>query len=902
MLHMAAHLTPSSAFWRDAAREILSAVDDGRLGTPQRSTGLRQLARLQVIVPSAFHVPLLKAALAAEIGASFAAPRIGTFLGWLAMCPPDQCAITPAASECERLMALYAALRNHPWLKKMFAMRRNTDLLPLAQTLLALCDELTCAMLPTLEAFPDQAKERWEAALEQLPPPVRQLLSEESQLVWAIWKSQLDDGDPIVGRFARMKFVASQADRPLVWIAATEANPLEQAFTEIYTQHQPVLRINMDWRCTALDLLYATAWPELCDGEPPADEASMQSPAKIALCRTSGLEDEAICAAQTVLDWLAAGKTCVAIIAQDRVAARRTRALLERAGVLVTDETGWKLSTTRAAAAIASWFDVVVSRAETAALLNLLKSPFVLPRLAGKTNQLMQIEMALRRANATSGWHAAIGAVAALPEARLLVLTLAQEAAGFAERKTADGWVAATRAILDLLDMQPAMEADDAGRQVLAVLEAAARIRPDGDTIFSLMEWRALICMQLEATTFVPTGVDRRVTMLPLAESRLRRFDAALVLGADAAHLPSQQNDHLFFADAVRRELGLSTREQRQRQQMRDLMSLVCCAGDVVFSWQSARNGEPNPVSPWIDRLELALEHAGLPPLARKRPVIAATTLSYRPQTRPAPSAPHLLPQRLTASAFGKLISCPYHFFAAQMLRLSALDELSDQPEKRDYGDWLHEILNRYHMAVRDNDIALHARPALLRDVTEQVFGPALQRHGSALGYYARWQKVMPLYLDWANEREEKGWHFVAGECRFEKQLEWSGGSITLHGRIDRIDAHLDGRRAVLDYKTSNVQSLSKRLKNREDHQLGFYGVLADMPFDAAHYVALEPLRDKTGDAQPDDYMKAQELLAEQIVSCMQSIATGAPLQANGIEAICQYCDMRGLCRKGAWQ
>lgn len=235
------------------------------------------------------------------------------------------------------------------------------------------------------------------------------------------------------------------------------------------------------------------------------------------------------------------------------------------------------------------------------------------------------------------------------------------------------------------------------------------------------------------------------------------------------------------------------------------------------------------------------------------------------------------------------------------MLRLSTLDELSDVPEKRDYGDWLHDILNRYHMAVRDNDVPSSERPALLRDVTEQVFGPALERHGAALAYYARWQKVMPLYLDWANEREEQGWRFVAGECRFEKPLEWPGGSITLHGRIDRIDEHPDGRRAVLDYKTSNVQSLSKRLKNEEDHQLGFYGILADVPFDAAHYVALEPLREKTGDVQPADYLKAQQVLAEQIVGCMQSIAAGAALPANGIEVICQYCDMRGLCRKGAW-
>ena len=42
-------------------------------------------------------------------------------------------------------------------------------------------------------------------------------------------------------------------------------------------------------------------------------------------------------------------------------------------------------------------------------------------------------------------------------------------------------------------------------------------------------------------------------------------------------------------------------------------------------------------------------------------------------------------------------------------------------------------------------------------------------------------------------------------------------------------------------------------------------------------------------------------MLREQIIANMCAVAEGAPLPANGIEVICQYCDVRGLCRKGAW-
>ena len=44
----------------------------------------------------------------------------------------------------------------------------------------------------------------------------------------------------------------------------------------------------------------------------------------------------------------------MALVAQDRVLTRRVRAMLANQGVAVRDETGWKLSTTRAAAGLMS--------------------------------------------------------------------------------------------------------------------------------------------------------------------------------------------------------------------------------------------------------------------------------------------------------------------------------------------------------------------------------------------------------------------------------------------------------------------------------------------------------------------------------------------------------------------
>jgi ATP-dependent helicase/nuclease subunit B len=381
----------------------------------------------------------------------------------------------------------------------------------------------------------------------------------------------------------------------------------------------------------------------------------------------------------------------------------------------------------------------------------------------------------------------------------------------------------------------------------------------------------------------------------------LRNFDAVLMVGADADHLPSQLNETLFFANAVRRELGLATREQMHCLQLRDFAELLSANPELVLSYQSQRNGEPNAVSNWIERLQLTLERAGAGRLPAHQAPLPVHPLQPALPTQPAPRAPQLLPPKLSASGYNSLVACPYQFFASRMLRLDVLDELSEMPEKRDYGEWLHAILLTYHSTLRDRHIALAERAELLRTISEQVFGEALARSAAALGYYARWQKVMPAYLEWANEREAQGWKFVLGEQRFEKNLIWDGGQITLHGYVDRIDENEQGERAVLDYKTRNLQALRDKLKELEDHQLAFYGLLSDLPVASGVYVALELSRDKTGDAQAQNYREWQTLLEARIVDTLRALTEGAPLPATGIARICGYCEMRGLCRKGGW-
>lgn len=891
--HSLPHLliSPHADFWTVVARHL--------------NGGQHSLAQ-QIIVPTFAHAQCLKQALIADAPGVMLAPPIHTLDAWLALQAP---LALPANSQ--RMMSLFAQLREHGWLSQLFGSTEALDLLPLANTLLILFDELSAALVPAClgtgmsNAAPAELDARWQQAIEQLAAPARQLLSEEAQLVWTLWKAQLDSDDPAYLRQRTLLDLAHQAQTPLLWIHPVPPDAMQQAFLAAYAARQPVRVITLDWRPAAVDALYARAWPELLQpGEADVLDVSHSAPhsappsamaADVTLCPASGLEQEAQHGAQAILHWLQQGKTRIALVAQDRVVARRIRALLERAQVMVADETGWKLSTTRAAAALAAWFDVVASQAEVIALLDFLKSPFVLAHWRNKAQWLIQLEIILRRQNVSAGWNELIHALPDSFHAQPL-LELKKQAQQFAGRKTLLQWSELSQGMLDALDMKAALAQDLAGQQVLALLTDIGAANQDLAASFQLQEWRACVSLEMEATPFVAAHRDHRVVMLPLNGARLRRFEAVLMVGCDAAGLPSQPAELLFFANAVRRELGLATREMRQQQQLRDFTEILLSGAQVLLSWQQFKNGEPNACCPWLERMELVLARANLPLLPRGVPTLGMQRLQQQPCRPPQPSAASLLPARISASGYQKYLACPYAFFARQMLGLSQDNVFSDLPEKRDYGNWLHGILHQYHEQLQQDPG--QNQQALLSAVSAQKFEQELQRGAGALGYYVRWQQTMPLYLEWSAQQQGQ-WEYHAGEQQRERTLNWGPHQqqVVLHGRLDRIDQNSAGEQIIIDYKTASSTDLQARLKG-EDQQLAFYGLL-DPDATQAAYLSLD--KKKMAIISATDFAERKQRLQQHIVHSMQALQAGAVLPANGAASACTYCEMGGLCRKGAW-
>jgi ATP-dependent helicase/nuclease subunit B len=71
---------------------------------------------------------------------------------------------------------------------------------------------------------------------------------------------------------------------------------------------------------------------------------------------------------------------------------------------------------------------------------------------------------------------------------------------------------------------------------------------------------------------------------------------------------------------------------------------------------------------------------------------------------------------------------------------------------------------------------------------------------------------------------------------------------------------------------------------------------ITDVP---ARYVAFDKTKVVEIEAKP--YAEWCAALKDQIQLHISDMAEGAPLPANGVGKPCDWCEMRGLCRKGAW-
>ena len=165
------------------------------------------------------------------------------------------------------------------------------------------------------------------------------------------------------------------------------------------------------------------------------------------------------------------------------------------------------------------------------------------------------------------------------------------------------------------------------------------------------------------------------------------------------------------------------------------------------------------------------------------------------------------------------------------------------------------------------------------------------------LPFAAAWRTMGEGYLAWRQQHVAAGMYFDQAELALERPL----GRVTLAGRIDRIDRKADGSSLILDYKTESPDATRKRVKQPlEDTQMAFYAALRAKDNEAGAYLSLHE-REGCNTIAQAHVIEARDALLQGIEEDMDRIAGGAVLLALGEGSTCDFCKVRGLCRKDFW-
>ncbi len=821
--------------------------------------------------------------------------------------------------EIERLSLVFNALRERRWFEQQ-------DRWVLAQEALALVDELThwgFSMPQDPELFSNQLAQAYAARNSSL-------FQFEARLVHDLWRVLNQDPLELSPSMAYQQQLARLAALPqsgiCYVIAPGPLTPAESQCLAALAERIKVVRIEnpLPGRegdpCT---IALRVAWDSPVSGSlaERADSLKLKmqkSPfeGRLSLEGMESIEREAHQGAMQVQQWLLSGYSNIAILAQDRVVSRRLRAILERQGVAIRDESGWTFSTTAASTVVMRWLDLVRSGGYYRYLQDLLHSPYLCGDWSVEVREgaIAVLEASMLQTNWISGLdvlaqrleQTADDSRGDVVSARELIIRL-QQAARLLGRSTGSfsEWLQCLILSLNACGMTVGLAQDAAGRELLEILDKLAQDSRHALGKLTLSDWVRALDLQFEAASFTDMQADSPVCMTQLSLTRLRAFDAVLVVGADIDHLPFIPLP-AYFGDVVRVALGLPTRGDVLESTRSNLIELISRASAVKITWRSEINGERNSLAPLMQRLDSFHQRAWGKPLLGLRQTILAPVVSGCSPEMPAPRLQaREVPTTLSASGHNRLLACPYQFFAANVLGLGDESTIQETVDKRDYGQLIHQILYQFHhstpeLSAMAPDIAVQRLTAMTRSVFAKRKIPDEELRAWGL----RWESRIPAYVAWAMAWEQDGWRWVEGEMMRERLLgAHTTGQVLLKGKLDRMDRRTgasDEELAILDYKLKGFTGkIGKEIEQGEDVQLAVYTLLSDRPVTYAAYLLLDDGEPRIV-ASPDPQATAAAV-SERIVSLFEAIRAGAALPAHGVDQDCRHCEFGGLCRRDHW-
>lgn len=515
------------------------------------------------------------------------------------------------------------------------------------------------------------------------------------------------------------------------------------------------------------------------------------------------------------------GKTC-ALVTPDRDLALRVAAELERWDIEIDDSAGRDLDISPVGVFLRLAAETAETQAAPLPLLSLCKHPLAAAKLDPAQfrdlTRLAEREL-LRGPRPAPGLEGLRAAAASHPAHKRLerwIGALEKCCGEFMALMTQDAVPVAT--LLDahmrcaeLLATTPetagplrlwAGEDGEAAATFIAELMQACAVMPP----VVPDAYPALFAALLKGRVVRPRfGRHPRLAILGPLEARLQRFDTVILGALNEGTWPADPAPDPWLSRPMRAKCGLPAPERRIGLAAHDIAEALC-GPRVILSRSRKVDGAPTVPSRWLMRLDQVLAAAQLPPLNGASKWLSYAAQVTRPQTiaswpAPAPRPPvDARPRKLSVTRIEEWMRDPYAVYARHILRLRALRPLDADASAADYGNLIHEALQKFG----SENVPLANEEAHLLKIGEELFARSSVSPAVRAFWWPRFQRIAGWFVvtETARRANIKKTHV---EIQGATMLPSPGGDFILEAKADRIDVLKDGSAAIIDYKTGSI-------------------------------------------------------------------------------------------------
>lgn len=312
---------------------------------------------------------------------------------------------------------------------------------------------------------------------------------------------------------------------------------------------------------------------------------------------------------------------------------------------------------------------------------------------------------------------------------------------------------------------------------------------------------------KLESEMFHFAGSPLKgLQILGLLETRALSFENVFVLDANESVLPKLKIYEPLIPRDVMMSIGLNRLEKEEEIQRYQFLRLLGSAKNVVLFYQETEDRER---SRFIEELiwEKQKKENALDVLAEPK---ASFSVEVLPREIKIPKEDKVIAFlkefRYSASSVNTYLRCPLRFYYQYVLRLQEKEDLSEEPEAREVGTFIHELFEEVFarfVGIRPRIDAAFRK--YFFGTCEKKFKKDLRRKMKSDAFLM--EEVLRFRLEKFLDNEERRpvKELVCVEKVFEDRVGLDGlDGLTLRfkSKIDRLDRLDDDSLLILDYKT----------------------------------------------------------------------------------------------------